>query len=70
MYIGNQLASKSKNELDIIKMEANLAEDIKLAAKNLMIAEFKDVESEMQYLVKFENDRKLWKLEIKSSPDA
>ena len=53
-----------------MKMEANWAEDVKLAAKNLMIAEFKDVESEMQYLVKFENDRKLWKLEIKSSPDA
>lgn len=53
-----------------MKMEANLAEDVKLAAKNLMLAEFKDVESEMQYLVKFENDRKLWKLEVKSSPDA
>lgn len=47
-----------------------MAEDVKLAAKNLMTAEFKDVESDMQYVVKFENDRKLWKLEIKSSPDA
>lgn len=69
-YIGNQLASKTKDELDIMKMEANLAEDVKLAAKNLVVAEFKDVESDMQYVVKFENDRKLWKLEVKSSPDA
>lgn len=35
-----------------------------------MTAEFKDVESDMQYVVKFENDRKLWNLEVKSSPDA
>ena len=69
-YIGNQLASKTKDELDVVKMEASLAEDVKLAAKNLMVAEFKDVESDMQYVVKFENDRKLWKLEVKSSPDA
>lgn len=69
-YIGNQLASRQKDEIDVVKLEVSLADDVKTCQDNLMVAEFKDVESDMQYVVKFENARKLWKLEIMDSPDA
>lgn len=51
-------------------MEISLADDVNECVDSLMKAKFRDVESDMIYIVKFMNDRKLWQIEIESSPDA
>lgn len=66
-----QMATNQKlSDAATSKLEASLKSDIDSCQDNLVIAYFNDVESEMQYKVSFENALKLWKLDVKDSPDA
>lgn len=66
--IANQIESKGWRAIDVDQLQEDLDADLHFAAETIMKAEFRDVDTDMKYIVSFQNDRKLWKLEIKDNP--
>lgn len=52
-----------------ISIEDQLSESIVKAYDNLVTIEFVDLDTEFKYVCKFDNIKKLWKLELPGSPD-
>lgn len=62
--------TKGWKVIDMDKFQAELDSDCRTSAESLAIAKFRDVESDMVYILEFDNHAKAWSIQIKDSPDA
>lgn len=70
LKIAEQSISQGWRNIDIGKLEHDLMEDVDKSYHNIAFIEIVDLSTDISWIVKYINDKNLWKLEIKDSETA